>query len=387
MKTKRFDFNFKPLQLNITISVDGSVPDKQNYNGDADEFTPDYTLTPLILQPRVSRLDKDEIVSPGNINTLLTNVKWYEIIGGVRSQILAADTNYEMTTTGGQAGRIKVKKNAQPNIPITLEFYAEYLDSRTNQVVVIRATHIVKCGNATAYMPELLLDAADQTIYNPLIDGDSQTVHASLRVGAAECAAANRQFVWEVLRADGSFTAVGQDDFDFELSVAGDGTSCTVNRTLMGESVILRCRAKYDPDGNPGSVSLTDAAPQAIVAFVRRLPKYEYDITGLPVNIPPGILAVCPEVYVWDVNGPVENPENVLLPLWYIGTNQASGNPASYQQVGVGFAPTIPTAAMSQLYGAVIGVDVKDPGPLAPWEDGNGTSWFEDGDGNVLLIK
>lgn len=387
MKTKRFDFNFKPLQLNITISVDGSVPDKQNYNGDADEFTPDYTLTPLILQPRVSRLDKDEIVSPGNINTLLANIKWYEIIGGVRSQILAADTNYEMITSGGQAGRIKVKKNAQPNIPITLEFYAEYLDSRTNQVIVIRATHIVKCGNATAYMPELLLDAADQTIYNPLIDGDSQTVHASLRVGAAECAAANRQFVWEVLRADGSFTAVGQDDFDFELSVAGDGTSCTVNRTLMGESVILRCRAKYDPDGNPGSVTLTDAAPQAIVAFVRRLPKYEYDITGLPVNIPPGILAVCPEVYVWDVNGPVENPENVLLPLWYIGTNQASGNPASYQQVGVGFAPTIPTAAMSQLYGAVIGVDVKDPGPLAPWEDGNGTSWFEDGDGNVLLIK
>ena len=51
MKTKRFDFNFKPLQLNITISVDGSVPDKQNYNADADEYTPDYTVTPLILQP------------------------------------------------------------------------------------------------------------------------------------------------------------------------------------------------------------------------------------------------------------------------------------------------------------------------------------------------
>lgn len=387
MKTRRFDFNFKPLQLNITISVDGSVPDKQNYNGDADEFTPDYTLTPLILQPQVSRLDKDEIVTPGNINTLLANVKWYEIIGGVRTQILAANTDYEITTSGGQAGRIKVKKNAQPNIPITLEFYAEYLDDRTNQVIVIHATHIVKCGNATAYIPELFLDAADQTIYNPLVDGDSQTVHASLRVGAAECAAANRQFVWEVLRSDGTFTAVGQDDFDFELSVSNDGTSCTVNRTLMGDELVLRCRAKYDPDGNPGSVSLTDAAPQAIVAFVRRLPKYEYEISGLPVNIPAGILAVCPEVYVWDVNGPVENPENVLLPLWYIGTNQASGNPASYAQVAHGFAPTISTRAMSELYGAVIGVDVKDPGPLAPWEDGNGTSWFEDGDGNVLLMK
>ena len=79
MKTKRFDFNFKPLQLNITISVDGSVPDKQNYNADADEYTPDYTVTPLILQPQVSRLDKDEIVAPGNINTLLANVKSWAV--------------------------------------------------------------------------------------------------------------------------------------------------------------------------------------------------------------------------------------------------------------------------------------------------------------------
>ena len=111
MKTKRFDFNFKPLQLNITISVDGSVPDKQNYNADADEYTPDYTVTPLILQPLVSRLDKDEIVSPGNINTLLANVKWYEIVGGVRTLITSENTHYEVTASGGQAGRIKVKKN------------------------------------------------------------------------------------------------------------------------------------------------------------------------------------------------------------------------------------------------------------------------------------
>ena len=41
MKTRRFDFNFRPLQLNITISVDGSVPDRQNYNADTDEYTPD----------------------------------------------------------------------------------------------------------------------------------------------------------------------------------------------------------------------------------------------------------------------------------------------------------------------------------------------------------
>ena len=385
MKTRRFDFNFRPLQLNITISVDGSVPDRQNYNADTDEFTPDYTLTALILQPQVSRLDKDEIVAPGNVNTLLANVKWYEIVGGTRTLIEAANTDYEITASGGQAGRIKVMKNAQPNIPITLEFYAEYVDSRTGQVSVIHATHIVKCGNATAYMPDLVLDAADQTIYNPINDPDTQAVHASLRTGAAECATANRQFVWEVLRANGTFTTLGSDNSDYWASVSSDGTTCTVNRKLMGSGQIVRCRAKYDPDGNPGGVTLTDAAPQAIVAFVRRIPKFEYDY-ALPVNIPAGLLQMYPEIYVWDVNGPIDNPEAVLLPIWYIGTNQASGTPSSYAQVSHGYNPVIPTSYLSTLYGAVVGLDVKDPGPLVPWKNSDGKV-FKDADGKIFLIK
>ena len=403
MKTKRFDFNFKPLQLNITISVDGSVPDKQNYNADADEYTPDYTVTPLILQPQVSRLDKDEIVAPGNVNTLLANVKWYEIVapgnvntllanvkwyeivGGVRTLISAEDTNYEVITSGGQSGRIKVKKNAEPGNPITLEFYAEYVDSRTSQVSVIHATHQVQCGNATAFMPELVLDAADQTIYNPLNDPDTQAVHASLRVGASECATANRQFVWEVLRANGSFTTFGSDNSDYWATVSADGTTCTINRKLMGSGQILRCRAKYSPDGTPGSVVLTDAAPQAIVAFVRRIPKFEFDY-ALPTNIPAGLLTMYPEIYIWDVNGAIANPEVVLLPIWYIGTNQASGTPSSYAQVDHGYSPAIPTTYLNTLYGAVVGLDVKDPGPLVPWADAAG-GCFKDADGKVFLIK
>ena len=153
----------------------------------------------------------------------------------------------------------------------------------------------------------------------------------------------------------------------------------------MGESQILRCRAKYDPAGSPGSVALTDAAPFAVVAFVRRIPKYESDI-ALPVNIPAGLLVMYPEIFIWDVNGPIENADKVLLPIWYIGTNQASGTPSSYQQVAHGFAPAIPTTAMNALYGAVMGWEVKDPGPLLPWRDADGKV-FRDADGKVLLIK
>ncbi len=387
MKTRRFDFNFRPLQINIGFAVDGSVPNKQNYDADTNTYTPDYTLTPLIIQPQVSCMDKDEYLAAGSINHQLANVKWYEIVGGVSTLIESTNTNYEVIASGGQAGRIKVKKNAQPKVPITLEFHAEFSDPRTGQLHTIVRTFSVTCGNSTMFAPQLILDAADQTIYNPLTDSDTQTVHASLRLGVNECATANRIFVWEIYRADSNtWTEVGTDTtLDYDVTVAADGASCTVNRSLMGTELYLRCRAKYDMGGNPSSVALTDASPCKIVSFIRRIPKFEYDVTGVPVNIPVGILAVAPEASIWDATGAIQNPEKELLPLWYIATNKASGT-LSYTQVAHGLKPTIPTTAMSLSYGAVIGLDVKDVGPLCAFEDSDGAV-FEDADGNVILIK
>lgn len=398
MKTRRFDFNFKPLQISCNFSVDGSVPDKQNYDAASGEFTPDYTLTPLIIQPQIGRMDKDDFLPSGNINHELTNIKWYEIVGTTATKladvsgsvtvgtlITTSNANYEITTSGAQAGRIKVKKNAQPNVPITLRFYAEYVDSRTNQIFKIQSLFPIECKNATKFAPMLLLDAADVTVFNPLVDQALQTVHASLRLGVDECEAKNRAFVWEVFRADNTWSAVGVDNMDYDVSVSDDGTSCTVDRSLMGEQLTLRCRAKYSDSGNPTAVTLNNAAPCKVVQFVRQIPKYDFDMMGLPVNIPSGLLAICPEAYIYDNNGEIPNPERELLPLWYVATNKASGS-LSYTQVAHGMTPTIPTAAMSNLHGGVYGLDVVDVGPDVPWEDSDGYV-FEDSDGNVILIK
>lgn len=388
MKTRRFDFNFRPLQIDISILVDSSVPEKQNYDADTDEYTPDYTLAPLAILPAVSILDKDEVLSAGRINQHLANIKWYEIIGGVSTLITSTNTNYEITTTGGQAGRILVKKNAQPNNPITLEFYAEYVDSRTSQLHVIRGSKMITCNNSTVCMPQLLLDAADQTIYNPLNDAATQTVHASLRLGTNECPAANRAFVWEKFREDNTWTTVGTDTVqDYDVTVSSDGTSCTVNRSLMGAELYLRCRAKYDANGNPAGVTLTDASPCKVIAFVRRLPKFEYDFTGVPVNIPAGLLYIYPVAVIMDANGVIDNTEaeKELLSLWYFATNKASGT-LSYSLAAHGATPTIPTTLMSASYGGVLGIEAKDRGYIGAWEDSDGAV-FEDGDGNLLLIQ
>lgn len=386
MKTKRFDFNFRPLQINVSFSIDGSVPDRQTYDADNAEYTPDYTVTPVIIQPNVSRMDKDEILLAGRINQYLTNIKWYEIAGSTKTQIAANNANYEITTSGDNAGRIKAKKNATQGLPITLQFYAEYIDSRTNQLHVVQGTHQLICDNATVYMPVLSLNAADTTIYNPLSDADTQTVTASLKLGADECPTAKRLFVWEKRNPnDLTWATVGAETtLDYDVTVSADGVSCVVNRSLMGADLYLRCRAKYDINGSPSSVTLNDASPCKVVAFVRRLPKFEFDYFGVPTNIPADLMAVAPFAKMWNANGDLPTPERELLPLWYIATNKASGS-LSYALVAHGMNPTIPTAALSQIYGAVIGLDVIDRGPWASMEDADGVV-FEDGSGNFILI-
>ena len=143
-------------------------------------------------------------------------------------------------------------------------------------------------------------------------------------------------------------------------------------------------RVKYDINGNPGSIALSDASPCKVVAFVRRLPKFEFDYFGVPTNIPADLMAVAPFAKMWNANGDLPTPERELLPLWYIATNKASGS-LSYALVAHGMNSTIPTAALSQIYGAVIGLDVIDRGPWASMEDADGVV-FEDGSGNLILI-
>lgn len=383
MKTRRFDFNWKPLQLQISLAVEGSVPDQQNYNADTKEFTPDYTITPVVIQPVISILDKDAVLQAGRVNQSLTNIRWYEIINGTKTLIASDNASYEITTSGGNAGRIRVKKNAQPKVPITLAFYAEYIDTRNGQLLIIQGSYMLECGNASDLI-RVELDTAGQTVYNPITDATTQTVTATVWLGDHVCDASKYALVWEMQDEAGAWHTCESDAvMDYDITI--NGSTATINRWLMGSELHLRCRCKYDPNGNPSSVSLTEGTPQAEAVFVRRIPKYEYDYTGVPYNVPAGILAVCPTAIVQGTKGEISGWEKELLPLWYIATNKASGS-LSYSLVAHGQNPTIPTTAMDKNYGAVIGLDVKDRGYAGAFTDAADGAVFCDADGAVLII-
>lgn len=384
MKTRRFDFNYRPLQLTYGISVFGSVPGKQDYNADEDTYTPDYTITPLVLQPSVSIRDKDEVLKSGNVNAELANVKWYE--GSSTSPIGTESTDYEIIQDGDTKGQIKIKKNATVNNPITMRFYGEYVDSRTGQIFVINMSYLIQCKNSTECVPVLDVNAADVTIYNPLKDVDIQTVNASLRIGAKECDKSKRKFVWEVYRTeDAVWTEVGQDELDYDITLSDDGTSCTVDRSLMGEALYMRCRAKYSKSGDPDIIELTDASPCKLFAFVRRIPKFEFNIMGVPANIPSGTPEINPEAQIWDTNGLLDNVEKELMVLWYTAENKSAGS-LTYKQVAEGIMPVLKTDMMNDTLGGMVGLDVVDRGPAGAWADTDG-SLFVTANDELILIK
>lgn len=383
MKTRRFDFNWRPLQVQISLSVDGSVPDRQSYNADTREYTPDYTLTPLILQPNVSILDKDEMLQAGRVNASLTNIRWTENIGGQRKLIDSENSDYEITSSGSDAGRLRVRRNVEPKIPVTLEFYAELIDSRTSQIVVIRSTYQVACDSVSEAV-RVELDAAEQTLFNPLIDAHTQRVTATVWVADRVASADKYLLTWEVQSEDGTWHEVGTDEvMDYDISVTENGV--TVNRWLMGASLALRCRCRYSAKGTPEEVALTDASPQAQVSFVRRIPKFEFDIAGVPCNIPAGLRRIYPQAVIRTTNGEVANPTAELLPLWYIATNKAAGS-LSYALVAHGTSAEISTEALDAALGAVVGLDVIDRGPAGAFTDAQDGAVLCDADGAILII-
>lgn len=389
MKTKRFDFDFKPLRILTSFGVKGSVPGRQVYDSNLGEWTPDYTITPLVLQLSVSRQDKDEVLANGTINNLLTNVRFYEIKNGTKTQITVSNTDYTIETSGNNAGRILVNTNVAYLFPVTLCVEADYLDTRLNQTHHISESFLLVCDNGSPVQPEVELDIDDHTVWNPLKESDSVTITAKLRLGAAVAAYdSHLLFKWQKLRSNGTWSDVGAVEFeDYDCSVSNEGQqmSLTVNRRLMGPELKLRCVALYNPDGTTAGMTVSDATPQRSFDIVRRIPKYEPDYGGVPTNIPPGCIYIYPEARVEDGDGVISNLDQEMHVLWKAATNQQSGS-LSFTEIGHGMAPALPTKKIVNEYGMVLGLDLVDAGPEAAWLDSD-NAYIIDSDGAILLIK
>lgn len=378
-KTKRLDVNYTPLKCSWDIETVGSVPDRQIYSADTKEYIPDYTLTPLVLYPRCNATDPDQYTKSGVVNASLTNMKWYQIIGTQRTLIDSGNANYEITNEGDSKGQLKVKRNSNVATPLAFEFYAEYVDTRTNQVYVFRMSTVVAVSDATLPAPVLKLDSPSTVTWNPLRNPLSRTIKASVFVGGSDIASdkGKCKFFWYRKLDTGALEAItdGNGDNDWEVESI-DHNTLKINQDYIGEEQTYVCKLAYAADGSlPGSPS--DNAPMASTTIKRRIPSVEADWKGAPTYVSGGTEKLTLEAFVTDGMGVVPNPEEWLRFVW----NVKSPYSQSYSKQAEGIKTTI-----TFIPGMMLELEVQDRGPQAILVDTDG-SVLQDADGNVLFDR
>lgn len=353
-KQRKISINYRLLQISGDIEVVGSVPDMQVYQADKAEYTPDYTLTPLTLFPRCNATDPDAVVKVGNVNASLTNMKWYQRIGNVRTLITSSNTNYVITESGSEKGKIQMKMNVSTINSVTLEFYAEYVDSkRTGQTHVFQYSRLIRAVDGTEAQPKLMIDSPSGLDWNPCRDIAQQTITAKLMVGNLDVTATNKcKFFWYRILPSGVLDQIidGNGDYDFDF-VSLNKNVLVIDRDYIGNDQAYVCKASYRANGNPDSTP-DDKIDYVSTTIRRRIPTIEIDWEGVPQQVADGTTVIFPKAIIRDTLGNVPNPSSCFRCKWY-----SKVGAGSYTLVAEGFSPSIPFKD-----GMMLKLDVEDRG-------------------------
>ena len=356
---------YSPLQLNKSMTVVGNVAPHQTYTATTNEWWPSYAQVPLVLQPIVSVIDKDNTGTGGNINASFANVAWKRVEQNasgvyVESPISTSDTDYELVLTGANAGRLTIKRNFEVNKPVTFRFHADYTDTRDGSIHSIDMAQPVTCTSAQEPEPVIVVDIPAVSEYDPLRSDAKRKVTLKLTDAAGEVAASKRSFAIDVLRANGSYTAYGSDITDIELSgIATDKSSFTIDQDLMGEERTLRIRATYNGKELPAVKTLK---------FLRAFPWIQVQ-KEWPRQLAIGQTTVPLSCVVQDRFGIISDKGKFCYE-WSTGKNTAAGT-TSFSVVGRAPTLTVPSQ-ISDNYGMNVKVGVGDIGPSKILTDKNG---------------
>ena len=335
------------------------------YQADKNEYTPDYTLTPLTLFPRCNATDPGAIVKLGTVNANLTNMKWYERVNGVRTLITSTNADYVITTTGTDKGKIQVKKNVSTISPVTLEFYAEYVDAaRTGQTHIFQFSRLIRAVDGTDAVPVIMLDSPSGLDWNPCRDVTNQTITAKMIVADIDVTDTDKcKFFWYRVLENGTRELItdGTGDNDWEY-ISLNKNVLTINRDMIDTGITYVCRASYSKDGNP-STAPDDAIAEVSTAIRRKIPALEIDWKGVPTQVADGTRTINPRPIIRDTMGDIPNPSELFNCKWY--TKTGAGN---YNLAATGYAPSIPFVD-----GMMLKLEVEDRGPFVAvvTEDGS----------------
>lgn len=168
---KRIRKDFAPLTVSVSLACSTAFsPVTQVFHAAANEYEPDRSITPTVLQPSVIANASDGSWPTPNANAQLANMKWY--VNGVDITTLQDWTGlYTIDTVGAARGTLTIYRNLTPSERLSLHFEADLVDNRLGVTHAIKTDAIVlSTVDQSADNYGISIGESKSIYYNPFLD-------------------------------------------------------------------------------------------------------------------------------------------------------------------------------------------------------------------------
>lgn len=398
---KRMEIQATAYSQSCRIDIVGNIINRQQYDGIANTFSPDYTIRPCTLFPPCYLIDPDNPVETTNCNGMLDSFSWSEvteagIVVVATSENSSVVDGYEAIVDGLDKGTLYVKENSQINKPRSMRFEASWTDPVSGYkytFIANKPLYLEDCTNARA---EIMLDSAPTVLWNPLRHSSTKVLNARVMVGAKDKSADSKTRIWWYrILDDGTKQLISSldDAENFEITAMtkadnGQITSITINCDMIGEGIGYEIRACYIYEGSIPS-SPRDADARKVTYINRTIPPLTAKFVGSTIGLNADTASVCCQAIVSDSNGVIDPSawNNVARAKWQRVTYGKTVNDGvvtmteSVEDLGYGETFMCPFALKKS-----IRLTIQDRGAYELLTDENGNALVDD-DGNYLIAR
>lgn len=384
-----------------SIEIVGNIINRQQYDGIAGSFSPDFTIRPCTMFPPCYLIDPDNPGETQNCNSQLYSFKWSEVTSSgivvvATSENASIKAGYEAVVEGINKGTLYIKQNSVLGKARTMRFEASWTDPVCGYkytFVANKALYLEDCTNARA---EIMLDSPATVLWNPLKHSSTKKLTARIMVGAKDKTADSKTRIWWYRILDNGtkqLISSVDDAENYEITAMtkaanGQITTITVNCDMIGEGIGYEVRACYIYSGSVPS-SPREADARKVTYINRTIPPLTAQFIGDGFGLNEDATFVTCQAVVSDNNGVIEASvwEKVLRAKWQKITYGKSTNNGvttmtqSAETLGYGDTFQCPFEAKKS-----IRLTIEDRGAYELIVDENGNALVDE-NGNYIISR
>ena len=339
-------FRQTPLSVQLVLEPVGEIPPVQNYDP-VGGHVPDYTVSPLIIRPRLMVDDPDgwQTTDSGTIEPGW-RWEWLDESGTWHTATADSTATTGIHLTGAApwpTAQVSIQSNTPTGTVRSLRLTCSYKDTRSGGVYTVSQTIALKCTSEAPPAPRLTLSRGRGIVYNPFADDPVVAVVATLNAFGRDLPLSDYGTTWgvewQVRDSAGVWVDHNEDDLHM-VFMQPDGETLTLRLNLCEDGTLVRCRGWYT--GDDGSVlgvadpTGTTFVPEAILTVRRTLGAMDIEIQECAREVTPHASAVTARGVVSDgKRGIVANPLRHARLDWTLGSGSGANAVTDEERVTV----------------------------------------------------